>query len=564
MSVFDVLFLGLNILGSLVFLLFGLKLLSESLQKLAGKKMRQYLSAITSNPWKGLFTGFAVTSVLQSSSAATVMIIGFVNAGLISVADSVGLVFGANIGTTITSWLITFFGFSFKIRTIILPLIALSIPFYFSSKSNHKSAAEFIMGFSILFIGLQFLRDALPEIDPANPLLQFLSGTDNHRVFSLIVIGLIGVLITLLIQSSTATIALTIILLSEGFVDFEVAAALVMGENIGTTATANIAAIIANRKAKRTAFIHFLFNLGGVVLLMPFFRWAVMGIDALSDIILINADNAEIIKPALQISLFHTSFNLLNALIMINFVKQFEKISAFVYPVKTTEVTDNQLKYTDSFITPVSELSIAQASRELLIMGHVVESMFKLVPQLLLEKDDEKFKILVSLIIQKEAEADSIERQMSNYLSNLTENKLSRSGSQLVKGMMIMSNNLENMADICYKITKTIEYKNQQKAWFTQEQRNHLNQMFVLVDKTLRTMAEQITSAQETTLMDAELLEIQVNQLRNELIHQHIQDMRDGGYPVVSGNFYQQLIVYCEKIADHAFSVSQEALKCKQ
>lgn len=564
MSVFELLFLGLNILGSLVFLLFGLKLLSESLQKLAGKKMRQYLSAITSNPWKGLFTGFAVTSVLQSSSAATVMIIGFVNAGLISVADSVGLVFGANIGTTITSWLITFFGFSFKIRAIILPLIALSIPFYFSSKSNLKSAAEFIMGFSILFIGLQFLRDALPEIDPANPLLQFLSGTDNHRVFSLIVIGLIGVIVTLLIQSSTATIALTIVLLSEGFVDFEVAAALVMGENIGTTATANIAAIIANRKAKRTAFIHFLFNLGGVVLLMPFFRWAVMGIDALSDIILINADNAEIIKPALQISLFHTSFNLLNALIMINFVKQFEKISAFVYPVKTTEVTDNQLKYTDSFITPVSELSIAQASRELLIMGHVVESMFKLVPQLLLEKDDEKFKILVSLIIQKEAEADSIERQMSNYLSNLTENKLSRSGSQLVKGMMIMSNNLENMADICYKITKTIEYKNQQKAWFTQEQRNHLNQMFVLVDKTLRTMAEQITSAQETTLMDAELLEIQVNQLRNELIHQHIQDMRDGGYPVVSGNFYQQLIVYCEKIADHAFSVSQEALKCKQ
>lgn len=526
--------------------------------------MRQYLSAITSNPWRGLFTGFAVTSVLQSSSAATVMLIGFVNAGLISVADSIGIVFGANIGTTITSWLITFFGFSFNIRSIILPLIALSIPFYFSSKSNHKSAAEFIMGFSILFIGLQFLRESLPFIDPESPILRFLSGPDNHRAFSLIVIGIIGVLITLLIQSSTATIALTIVLLSEGYVDFEVAAALVLGENIGTTATANIAAIIANRKAKRTAFVHFLFNLTGVLLLIPFFRLAVSGIDLLSDKILIGSENAIIIKPALQISLFHTAFNILNALIMINFVKQFDKIASIIFPIKPSEDTDNQLKYTDSFITPVSELSIAQASRELLIMSHVVESMFKLVPELLLEKDEEKFKILSSLMIQKEAEIDRIEGQMSNYLSNLSENKLSRSGSRLVKGMMIMSNNLESMADICYKITKTIEYKNLQKAWFTQDQRNHLSRMFAMVDKALRIMAEQITTAQETTLIEAELLELQVNQFRTELINQHIQDMREGNYPVTSGNYYQQLVVYSEKIADHAFSVSQEAVKCQR
>jgi phosphate:Na+ symporter len=544
----------LTILGSLALFIFGMKLLSESLQRLAGEKMRFYLSTLTSNRWRGLFTGLIITGTIQSSSASTVMLIGFVNAGLISVSDSIGLVLGANIGTTITSWLLTFFGFSFNVSNIALPLMALSFPLYFSSKSKHKSLAEFIFGFTLLFIGLQFLRDSLPPINPSSPLVQYLSSTASQKSFSLIAIAIMGILITLLVQSSTATIALTTVLLADGYIDFEVAAALIIGENIGTTGTANLAAIFSNRNGKRTALIHFLFNLAGALLILPFFRYAVQGVEFLSSFLLQNSDNDLVVAP-LKISLFHSLFNIINALIWINFTSYLLKAAQFVIKPTFDVKEENVLKYNDNFITPISEISIVQATKELQVMSLIIERMFKILPEMLLEKDEVKFKALSDEIYSKESVIDKVEKELNRYLSKISENKLSEDGSRLINAITISVNNLESMADVCYKLARTIEKKNEMKAWFTQDQRNNLEDISALVNNSLVIMQLHLSTNKPLNSEEAEKNEAAINIMRIRLVEQNMKDLQENKYPVISGNYYQQMIVYYEKLADHAINV---------
>ncbi|PKP52765.1 MAG: hypothetical protein CVT92_07245 [Bacteroidetes bacterium HGW-Bacteroidetes-1] len=563
MIAFNYIYIGLTILGSLGLFLFGMKLLSESLQKIVGVRMRQSLSSITAKPWKSMFIGLAITSLMQSSSASTVMLISFVNAGLITVLDSIGLIIGANIGTTITTWLITFFGFTFNVRSLALPLIALSIPLYFSSSSKHKSLAEFAMGFAVLFIGLQFLRDSLPNIDPESPIIEFMKGKGSDGLFPLLLIGLIGIGITMIIQSSTATITLTLVLLGEGYINFEVAAALVIGENIGTTATANIAAVIANRKAKRTALSHFLFNIFGALMLIPFFKLSVHGVENFAQWLIQNKDNNLHIQAPLSISLFHSLFNIINGLILINFTKQMEKVTQWFYPLKMDEDSKNTLLYKDNFVTPVSELSIVQASKELLIMCSIVEKMFHLIPKILLEKDEQRFQALASEMQYKEVEMDRLESDINNYLSSIAENNLSTEGSKSVNAMMIIVNNMESMADICYKMMRIIENKNKQKAWFHQVQRDGLNEMFSLVNTSLVLMKKHLEATHILKPEDAEQNEDNLNLLRIKLIEQHLIDQKNNKYPVVSGNFYQQMVVYHEKLGDHAINVIEAIEKSR-
>lgn len=563
MIAFNYIYIGLTILGSLGLFLFGMKLLSESLQKIVGVRMRQSLSSITSRPWKSMFIGLAITSLIQSSSASTVMLISFVNAGLITVLDSIGLIIGANIGTTVTTWLITFFGFTFNIRSLALPLIALSIPLYFSSSSKHKSLAEFVMGFAVLFIGLQFLRDSLPNIDPESPIIEFMKGKGSDGLFPLLLIGLIGIGITMIIQSSTATITLTLVLLGEGYINFEVAAALVIGENIGTTATANIAAVIANRKAKRTALSHFLFNIFGALMLIPFFKLSVHGVENLAQWLIQNKDNNLHIQAPLSISLFHSLFNIINGLILINFTKQIEKVTQWFYPLKKDEDSKNTLLYKDNFVTPVSELSIVQASKELLIMSSIVEKMFHLIPKILLEKDEQRFQELACEMQYKEVEMDRLESDINNYLSSIAENNLSTEGSKSVNAMMIIVNNMESMADICYKMMRIIENKNKQKAWFHQVQRDGLNEMFSLVNTSLVLMKKHLEATHIMKAEDAEQNEDNLNLLRIKLIEQHLVDQKNNKYPVISGNFYQQMVVYHEKLGDHAINVIETIEKSR-
>lgn len=547
----------MSVLGALAFFLFGMKLMSESLQKIAGFRMRQYLSAITANRWKGLLTGFAITGILQSSSATTVLVVGFVNAGLITILDSVSLIMGANIGTTVTAWLITFFGYSFNIRVIILPLIALVIPLYFSNNSKRKSVAEFVLGFAILFIGLQFLRDLLPDIHREAGILEFLRTKAENSFLSLFFATLIGIGITLLIQSSTATITLTIVLLSEGMVSFEIAAALIIGENIGTTATANIAAIVANRNAKRTALIHTLFNLTGALLIIPVFQYVMQFIEEIKEIILQLSEKDAILAAPLKVSLFHTLFNLSNTLILIWFVKPLQQLSYAIIPQKKNEENGRTLSLHDNFVTPVSELSLIHLAKEISKMAKISQKMFDLVPKLLMEKNQEEYQMLNDNIRAMEQEVDQQEQILMNYLARLTESKLSTESSKLVNGSMIIVNNIESIADICFKLARIIELKNSQKAWFNQPQRDRLHLIFEIVKESLNQMKANLERPQKPDLAVAQQIEIQLNDLSKEYIETHLTDLKAGAYPFNSGNFYQQIVVYCEKVGDHAFTVSE-------
>ncbi len=551
----------LVILGALAVFLFGMKLMSESLQKLAGHKMRNYLSAITSNPWRGMATGFMVTAILQSSSASTVMLIGFVNAGLITVLESVGLVFGANLGTTITAWLITFFGFSFDIKIILLPLIALSIPFYLTSNSTNKSIAEFIMGFSIMFFGLQFLREALPSIDPDSGIIQLLSEKADQGLGSLLLLALAGFAITLVIQSSTASTILTMVLYSDGFMGFEAAGAMIIGQNIGTTITANIASLVGNRASKRAAFIHFLFNLIGAIIFIPLFHAFIHAIEHTINI-LVSFDllNEQLVKP-LKISIFHSGFNIVNILILIWFIKSFVKFSEWLIPIRAKEDQDHKLTYHNSLIVSISEISISHVTKELDEMAKQTTLMFAMIPRLLLEKDVESYEIMYHDLKRREEKTDKLEAEIMNFLTKVSENKLSMEGSRLVHALLTIVNNLESIADVCFKMSKIIDNKNKQKAWFTQKQRDKLFEMFELVEEALNQMLENIRKFDMQKLALAEDIEKQINKKRRAFIDKHLSDMEDSKYHINSGNFYQQLIVYSEKIGDHAINVSEALSK---
>lgn len=543
-----------SVLGALALFVYGMKLLSESLQNLAGERMRYYLSNVTSNKWQALLIGFITTGLIQSSSASTVMLIGFVNAGLITVVDSIALVLGANIGTTLTSWLLTFFGFSINISKLVLPLMALAIPMHFVKKTSYRSLAEFIFGFSLLFIGLQFLRDAMPPIDAGSTLVNFLASSSDRSGPTLLVFGLVGVLITLVIQSSSATIALTTVLLADGFFSFEVAAALILGENVGTTGTANLAAVFANRNGKRTALIHFLFNLFGVLLVIPVFSLAVQGVESLASLLL-GGDTQALLMAPLKVSLFHSLFNLLNATIWINFTPLLGKLSYWIIPPLKDEKVKAALAYKDSFISSSPEISVVQAVAELQTMSLTIERMFHRLPQLLMEKNEEKFAELLLEMKTQERVIDRVEQEVNDYIARLSENKLSEDASKLVNAIAISVNNLESMADVCYKVARTIEKKNEHKAWFTQEQRDNLNELAALVQKSLTLMQLHLSSRKPLPLLDAERNEAAINLLRFKLIDQNMLDLQLKTYPVVSGNYYQQMITYYEKIGDHAINV---------
>lgn len=545
-----------NVLGAMALLLFGIKLLSESLQKLGGRQLRKWLSVVAGNPARGLFSGFLLTATLQSSSATTVLLVGFVNSGLISVYNATGLIFGANIGTTITTWLITFFGFSFDIRAFLLPLVALSIPLFFTSRSSHKSLAELFIGFALLFFSLQFLKDALPPVDATSPVFNYVRTLDSKGIFPLLFAGLTGLFVTLLLQSSTATITLTIILLTEGYIGFEVAAAMVIGENIGTTATANLAALIANRNAKRAALIHTLFNLSGALLLMPFFLPAIRGVQWLAEALSQTPTFDEVLAAPLMVSLFHSLFNLIFAMLFLPFAHLFEKAAQTIIPIRSSGEQPG-LYFADSFIAPVSELAVIQVSRPLNTMSQTIAEMFDTFPMLLTEKNHEVFASITEGIRKREQFNDELERATQQYLSRLGESKLSQSVSCMISTVLIATNNMESIADICYKINLAIERKNKENAWFTQDQRNDLMLLYEKVHLAIFTMQQQISRSTEENLQTALAIESEINSLRYRIIEKQVDELRLKKYPLSSANYFRQLAGYLEKIADHALKVTE-------
>ncbi|MCF8299265.1 MAG: Na/Pi cotransporter family protein [Saprospiraceae bacterium] len=555
----------LVLVGSLGLFLFGMKLMSESLQKVAGNKMRSILATMTSSRLRGVFTGFLVTTGIQSSSATTVMVVSFVNAGLISLVGAVGVIMGANIGTTVTAWLITFLGFGkFSLSALALPIIGIAFPLFFSNNSNRKSWGELLIGFAILFLGLNFLKSNVPDMDSNPEFFHFLANYVNFGYGSIIIFVLLGTIITVAIQSSSATMALTLVLCYNELIPFEMAAAMILGENIGTTITANLAAMVGNVSAKRAARAHLVFNVIGVVWLLIVFFPFLNGIDWITkEINGYSAFTTDSVKP-FALSAFHTTFNILNTAFLIGFTTLIVKLVEKMVPQKDEDEEEFRLQYINTALLSTSEISLAQAKNEISIFGKRVNKMFGFVPDLLLEKRSKNYAKLYKKIDHYEQITDNMEIEIAKFLTRISQGKLSELGFRQIRAMLKIVDNLESIGDMCMQMAVNIENKNKQKAWFTQELRDNLDNMFNLVRNALNIMCENLNDEwPEVLIDDARNAENAINSYRDKLREDHFNTQKSKEYSYEAGISYSGLYALCEKIGDHIININEEIVEYK-
>lgn len=588
-SIYDVFVL----IGSLGLFLYGMKIMSEGLQKVAGNKLRSILAAMTKNRFAGVLTGIFITALIQSSSATTVMVVSFVNAGLLNLLQSITVIMGANIGTTITAWIISLFGFKVSIAAFSVPLIAIAIPFIFSAKSKRKSIGEFILGFAFLFMGLDMLKNAVPDLKANPEMLAFLTQYTDLGFGSVIIFLVIGTLLTIVVQSSSATMAITLIMVSKGWISYELGAAMVLGENIGTTITANIAAIPANVSAKRAALAHTTFNIFGViwmlVLFYPFINMITYlvsnfgpgdptqlgpftaSLDA-TTLGLIDSDaqlSAEQtaiklqflnyqIATAFGLSLFHTMFNLINTFIMIWFVKIITKIVTFAIKPKESD-EEFQLKYISTGMLSTSELSLLQAWKELKVYADRTERMFQQVRDLYYEENETEFTKKFSRIQKYENISDRMEVEIAQYLTKLADGRLSDESKHQLQVMLRVVSEIESVGDGCYNLARTLLRKRENKANYTKEMNANIELMFNLVEGALHQMIEAMENndVSSVELNRSENIENEINNFRNQLKLQNILDVKAKLYDYQDSITYMDIIVECEKTGDYIINIVQ-------
>jgi len=547
----------LTLVGSLGFFLYGMKLMSEALQKVAGDKMRTILAKMTSNPVKGVFTGLFITAVIQSSSATTVMMVSFVNAGLLSLTESIGVIMGANIGTTITAWLISLLGFKVNISIISLPLIGIGFPLLFSKTNKRKSWGEFIIGFAMLFLGLDFLKGSVPDIKNHPEILEFLSAYTSHGFASHLIFLIIGSVLTMIIQSSSATMALTLVMCNNGWISFDIAAAMVLGENIGTAVTANIAAAIANVSAKRAARAHLIFNILGVIWVTIIFsqflnaiNWFILKTGNVSPY-----ESAHAIPVALAI--FHTTFNIANTLIFIWFTRFIILIVTKLVP-QQDDTEEFRLQYIETGLMSTSELSIHQAKQEIMVYANRIEKMYGYVEEMFTETSEKKFFKLYDKIEKYEGISDRMEEEIANYLTKISEGELSILGSKRIKAMLNIVTDLESMGDSCFNLAKTLMRKKDKKVWFDTPLRENLIQMIELVKKSIKEMQKNLDHGYaKINISHAVELEEKINRYRNKLKKDHLKSIEKQEYSYQTGIIYNDLYCECEKLGDFAINVSE-------
>ncbi len=545
----------LNLCGSLGLFLFGMTMMSEALQKVAGDKMRAILASMTKNRVMGVLTGVAITSIIQSSSATTVMVVSFVNAGLLSLAESITVIMGANIGTTVTAWLVSLVGFKFSIAAIAIPLIGISMPFLFSKRDKRKSIGQLMVGFSLLFIGLEYLKNSVPDINSNPQVLEFLSQYSDMGYGSVLLFLLVGSILTIIMQSSSATMAITLVMLNQGWINFEVAAAMVMGENIGTTITANLAAIPANANARRAALSHTLFNVLGVVWLLivfyPFTRfvqWAVTWGEASAN------------TPLYALSLFHTMFNLVNVCIMIWLVKVYEKIVTTLIKDKKTD-SEFGLQFISGSLLSTGELSLIEAEKEIEHFTQRTQLMFEEVRKYAVQKHNNKNNEgCAERIEQFENASDKTDLAIANYLHAIADSPTSSELKRNIRNYVYVTSEIETIADCCHNIGRTATRKNSSNLNFTPDQIADLNQMFDLVEAHLNLFYKSIKKHQITEECRAEILRIEndINNLRYALKIKSIDQVNNGTLTYASSAHFMDMIEECERLADAITKVVTE------
>lgn len=464
----------LALAGSLALFLFGMKYMSEALQKAAAGRLKQSLSGITKNSFKGIIAGLAATALIQSSSASTVMIVSFVNAGLINLTGALSLIMGANIGTTLTGWIVSVLGLKLSITELALPILGLAFPLLFLKRSRYRNWGEFLFGFALLFLGISFIQSSVPSIEKSAEIVALLQNLSDNGFLSLLLFMLTGVIVAAILQSSSASMALTLILCMNNVISYPMGAAMILGENIGTTVTANLAAIVANRDAKRAARLHLLFNIIGVIWMLPLLPFALRGVDSI--MLWISGDSASrnFLQIPIALSIFHTSFNILNTALLAPFIPKLIKLSYKLLPPLKAEKRESNLRLIDSSILSTAELSLVQGRHEVSLMLKKVHGMLEMFPQFITEMKEEKrekqlksFKKDLKILVHYHSDTLA-------FLIKLSGKSLSDKASQELMALSRISENTLRTAELLHETCLIIESKNQEKIWFTQNLRNDL------------------------------------------------------------------------------------------
>ncbi|MDC3252748.1 Na/Pi symporter [Crocinitomicaceae bacterium] len=542
----------LILIGALAFFIFGMKLMSEGLQQAAGSRLRSMLGSITSNRVKGVFTGFGITSIVQSSSVTTVMTVSFVNAGLMTLRQSAGVMMGANIGTTITAWIIVLLGFKLSISSYAFMILALAAPLLFISKGKARAWVTAIFGFCILFMGLDELKHAVPSLDADSAIVQFFIDFKNAW-YGPVMFVLLGALVTVVIQSSSAAMALTLAMVAAGTIPFEVACAMVLGENIGTTITAELASLIANVHAKRSARIHSMFNIIGVTWMLLIFPLFLKGLSA----IITGDPYTDIAVAATAIALFHTAFNTINVLVLIWFVPQLVSIAERTVKSKGESDEEFKLDYISGPLGSTAELCILEAKKEVAKFGKITSKMNRFVGTHLNSSERKEKNKMLSKIEKYEEITDRVEVEIADYLGKTARLEMSTEASTRMRSMLNITTDLERIGDIFFQIGKTLERKDGDKIYFTPDQRNGINQMIDAVESAFDIMNENLNSEYGKISLDkATDCEKKINTLRNELRIKHLQNI-GSGENMDNALIYSNLFSSLEKVGDHIINVSE-------
>lgn len=548
-----------QIIGAVGMFIYGMKLMSESIQRAAGAQFRNTLSNITSNKWIGLLTGFLITGLIQSSSATTVMTVSFVNAGLLSVTESIGLILGANIGTTVTGWLVSLAGFKLVLSAYSVPLFALGVPLLFVKSGKWKYWGEFIIGFATLFLGLGFMREAVPALNDDPLMLDWLKNFTEYGVWSNLFFVLIGVVIAVLVQSSSVAMAITLTMCAQGWLPFEVAAALILGENIGTTSTALISSVIGNRDAKITARVHTWFNVIGVTWMVLILPWFLLGLCSLIGIEMdnINENPADI---AIGLSAFHTLFNVLNAAILINFGPGLVRLASLGLQRKNNDFEHEKIKINIiGSKNGMPEMATIQLQKETAKFGDIILKMAEHFHTIINTTDVKKQQKLFKRIKQYEEMTDEFEIEITEYITKLSKEEMTSQTSLILRNILNICNDLERIADIYYSLTIVLQKKADENVYFLAEQREKINQLSILISQACKIMAQNLAVSDYTTVqkVDAVAIEKKINSLRNEMREEHLLRLGSADYNVKSAMVYNNVFTSLENIGDHILNVTE-------
>ncbi len=588
----------LCLLGSVALFLYGMKVMSEGLQKAAGDRLRNILSAMTRNRFTGMLTGILITALIQSSSASTVMVVSFVNAGLMSLGQSMAVIMGANVGTTFTAWIIALFGFKVNISAFVLPVIGLSIPLLFSKSSRNKSIGEFFIGFSFLFMGLDLISTYVPDLQSNPEMFAFLERYTSMGFGSVLIFTFVGLILTMVIQSSAATFAITLIMCSKGWIDFDLSCALVLGSNIGTTVTPLMASMGGNIAAKRTAMGHLLFNFLGtawtLAIFFPFCHFAQWLTEELGQgdpgALSAFVNHIEATDPdtynhlfdntlpaghpvsaqiavmqqsvSIGLSVFHTVFNLINLSIMIWLTGLYVKIVEHLVPSRPNQEEEFQLKFIQIGMVSSSELNISQAEKEIVVYSQRVQRMIGMAQNIIHCKDNsEEFTKQFSRLEKYEEISDRMEIEIADYLNRCSEGRLSNEGKHRIAAMCRIVSEIESIADCCYGIGKILIRKRESNAQFSEEIYHNIDSMFIAVEAAMTNqilLLRDVEHAQQKDIITSYNYEREINNLRNQFRSANVENINEHHYEYQAGIYFMDVIGSLEKIGDYIINVVDE------